>query len=427
MIDRLRCAAGLGVAGLLLLVSPALAGEGAADAPELTLSQALDEALARNPELRAAQGMVLEAEARLRTARTYPFNPEVTVGAGRRRGAGTSTTDRDLGLAQELELGGKRRRRVSVASFELDAARERLRRAQRRVTAVTAAAFVLAVRGRESVALERESVRMARALLEIERKRFAAGDVTRIEVNLARARLGRAAQRLELAEGAWRAARAELARSIGLDPRQAPRPVGGLELPEIELAGRDELLRLAGERRSDLAAFRRELDAARSRIDLARRSVVPNLVAEVTYSREEGTDRILGGALGLSIPIFNRRRGEIAEARAAAGRVEAETEAFELRIRQEVEAALSRYRAAVAGARELETYVVASLEENLGLLERSFSAGKIGWTDVIVFSREFIDSRREYIDVLAEAWLAAIELDLASGAGALLPGGENSP
>ncbi|NIM64049.1 MAG: TolC family protein, partial [Acidobacteria bacterium] len=69
--------------------------------------------------------------------------------------------------------------------------------------------------------------------------------------------------------------------------------------------------------RADLEAFRGTIESARARIEIARREVVPDLVVEAFYGREEGTDRLLGGGLGIRIPLFNRNQGAIAEARAA--------------------------------------------------------------------------------------------------------------
>ena len=53
--------------------------------------------------------------------------------------------------------------------------------------------------------------------------------------------------------------------------------------------------------------------------------------------------------------------------------------------------------------------------ESLGLLERSFTAGKMGLSDLLVFRRELIEARREHIEATAEAWMARIALDLAVG------------
>ena len=111
MFRLLRCGVVSCGAALVvfLLATPGRAQE--VQPRRLTLPQALDEAIARSPVLRARQAEVEQAHARLTTARTYPFNPEIGVWTADRDGAERSTTDRGVELGQEIELGGKRRRR----------------------------------------------------------------------------------------------------------------------------------------------------------------------------------------------------------------------------------------------------------------------------------------------------------------------------
>ena len=124
---------------------------------------------------------------------------------------------------------------------------------------------------------------------------------------------------------------------------------------------------------------------------------------------------MLGGGVVIRIPLFNRKRGAIAEARASERRAASDHEAAELRVRREVVEARIRYEAAVDVTATLQENVVGTLEDNLSLLQLSFEAGKIGWAEVLVFRREFIDSRRAFVESLANVWLASVELDLAAG------------
>ena len=92
-----------------------------------------------------------------------------------------------------------------------------------------------------------------------------------------------------------------------------------------------------------------------------------------------------------------------------------EEAAFRLMIRREVTAAYANLEAARNAAEYLREQVVGTLEENTRLLQRSFSAGRIEATEVVVFRREFVESQREYVEAEAEARLAQINLDLATG------------
>ena len=381
----------------------------------LTMQQALEEAFVRSTVLKARRAETEQAKGRLLTAKTYPFNPVIAVEGIRRTRIGESTTDRTVRLEQEIEIGGKRRRRTARAAAELDASRARLLREERLLAARVHTAFVETLRFRELLEVEQTSAGLARSLAEIARKRFDAGEVPQMEVNLARALAGRAGRELLLAEGAFDVSRAILAEAIGLDPSRPPMPEGELELPPRELPALSYLLAGAEANRADLQAVRAAGKAAEARIDLARRQVIPNLLLEGFYGREDSTDRLAGAELRVRIPLFNRNRGEIAMARASRQRARAETQTAEIRIRREVADRLARYRAGRAAAEHMQREVLGTHQENLNLLQLSFEAGKTGWTEVLVFRREFVEIQRDYIATIADTRLAGVELDLAAG------------
>ena len=70
----------------------------------------------------------------------------------------------------------------------------------------------------------------------------------------------------------------------------------------------------------------------------------------------------------------------------------------------------------------LEQSSVVRLEESLELLRRAFEEGKIGATELLLFRRELVESRREYVETLSDAWRARVALDLATGRLAPLTG-----
>ncbi len=409
---RVGSVAGAAALACIVLLPPMQAGD---NPPlRLTLGQAIDEAVARSPVLQARRAEVEQVEGRLLTAETYPFNPDLAVEANRRT-HGDSATDHEIRLGQEIEIGGQRRRRVAEATAELDASRAGLLREERLLVARVRVAFVEALRVRELREVELANAELARSLARVARKRLDSGAAAQMEVNLAQIQVGRAERDLTLAVGAYEIARAVLAEVVGLDPSQPPELEGTLDLRPRQLPAPAEILAAAKEHRADLQSFRSATEAARARIELSRRESIPNLELEAFYGREDGTDRLVGGGVKVRIPIFNRNQGQIAEARATHRQSLAATAATEIQVRREVSASLARYSASRAACLNLEREVLGTLEENLRLLQRSFEAGKTGWTEVLVFRREFVDAQRDYIETVTDARLAGIELDLVSG------------
>lgn len=414
------------VAFFIVLIGPPAHGE--EQPPQrLTLEQSVAEAFARSPGLKARRAVVEQAEGRLIAAKTYPYNPELTVEAARRSSGNFSVIDRGLAVTQEVEIAGQRGLRSNEVSAELDASRAQFRREEERLAADVRVAFIEALRARELFAVERANADLIRNLAEVARKRFESGAIAQMEVNLAQVQVGRAERERHLAEGSYAVARTVLAGVVGLDPSAPPEPEGQLELPAEEPPTLTLLISGALERRSDLRAFRETTEAARVRIELARRDAVPNITVGAFVGQEDGVDHIAGGAIGIRIPLFNRNRGTIATAQAGHRQAVADTDTLELQVRQEVAASLARLRSATAATSTLQEQVLGTLRENLGLLQRSFEVGKVDWTQVLVFRREFVEAQRDYIDTITDAQLAATELDLAAGIRPPSPTTESRP
>lgn len=384
-------------------------------APEWTLTEALETAFENSPVLRGRQAERQEVASRVVGAKTYPYNPEVSIEFADRSSPGGSTTDRGLSLSQELELAGQRRKRIAVADQELAAAEAVLVRQRRLLAFEVESAFAEAVLARELLGVATTDADLAREVLAFSQRRLERGAATQIEANLAQASAGRAERSLRRARADYASARSRLAEIAGAKPQAPPEPVGDLLAPEEEPHSLKDLLALAFERRGDLLAASEREQAAEAATRLAKAEGKPNLVVGSFFQREEATDDIFGATISLSIPLFNRNQGQIAERHATRERLRHERAALRLAIEQEVVAAFNNLQAARAAAEHLRDQVLGTLDENVELLQRSFEAGRIGASEVVTLRREFVASRREYIEAVADAWLARIELDLATG------------
>lgn len=381
-------------------------------ARELTLAEALGEAAARHPELRAAAAAVEEARGRLLSARTYAHNPTLEAEGAERDGLAGSSTDRGIALSQRIEIAGQRGKRAAAAEAAVTAAEARRARRRFELLAGVERAFAVAVRARELLSVARADVELTENLLAFERRRLEAGAGTRIAVNLARAAAGRAVRRLQEATAGWREARSRLAEAAGLDPSTPPVPAGELPASGVHLPPLEDLVRRALESRSDLAALRGERERSLRRIRLERSLAIPDLEVGAFAAREEGDD-LAGLRVAVAIPLFDRNQRAIAESEAASDRATAGVAAAELAVAREVTVADARYRAAAGALAALEGLVVETLDESLDLLRRAVEEGKLSATDVLLLRRELVEGQREQIEAAGELWLAETDLELA--------------
>jgi len=69
----------------------------------------------------------------------------------------------------------------------------------------------------------------------------------------------------------------------------------------------------------------------------------------------------------------------------------------------------------VSATEPLERDVLPGLEENERLAQRSFEVGELSLTDMLLIRREFVDTRLQYLEALAEAAAASIDWQMAAG------------
>jgi cobalt-zinc-cadmium efflux system outer membrane protein len=391
---------------------PAAAGPAAAG---LTFDRAIALALERSPQLQSQSAELRRAEAELLGSRVYPFNPVIEASQARRDDGQEQTHDREVGISQEVEIAGQRGKRIAAASGSLDVIRLRVSRARQELAANVGEAFVLALQARELEELARFEQEIARSLAEFEQRRLDAGAGTLVDLNLARAAEGRAQRRVELAIAAETAARATVAERIGLSPADLPGLEG--ELPESwpNAAPLQDLEIRAIDQRQDLAALKIEIETSAARLRLEQSLAAPNLVLGLATGREADRDNLDTVVAGVTIPLFNRNQGGIATARANQESAAADLALATLALRSEVATAASRYHATTRALAVFRETVAGTLDENLELVQKSFASGKLRASEVLVFRREFVDSRRELIEAAADAWLARIALDLTTG------------
>jgi cobalt-zinc-cadmium efflux system outer membrane protein len=390
---------------------------GAAPAGEpLALGAAVAQALAQNPEVRAAEAEVRGARARLDGASApLAFDPELSGAAGARDGEAGRTAEFEVALSQRIEIGGQRRARLAAARAALGAAEGRLAAARARVaTEVRELLGRAAAAGlRAEVAVEAQ--RLADGAARAAEKRFQAGDVARIEVNGARVERGRAARAAIEAEQERRAALEDLGLLLGSDAG-APAEIAFALEGEGRAPDRspDELVREALAARRDVAAARLDAEAAAAEDRLAARSAVPTPALGVSVAREEGADVVLG-TLSFELPLFRRARAARGVASARAEQARIALAALERSAAQEVRLAAGRVRAARRILDAFDPATTAAMAENLVLATEAYEAGQIDFVRYQLLRREALDARHERIGALEALNRAEARLDRALG------------
>lgn len=396
-------------AGLFLVVPLACWGQ----ERTLTLEQALDLARARAPIILSARARIDEARGRLKGASIrFQQNPTIETEAGPRLSTPNSYTDVDVALTQEFELGGRRKARIAGA--EAGVAKEVADSGEvtRRLLREVAATFSRALAAQERLQLLATTEKLAQEFLAIADRRYRAGDVAILEVNLSRTSLARARAELRIAAADLSTERGELRVLLGMRTGESLAVLG--DLREHGAYEQSALLSRSLEDRPDFQALQAELGEAQADVRLGEGFKWPDFALTTRYKRDTG-DNVYQGGVKITLPVFSRGQELQAVGSARAARIRLEIEALRNAVQHEVASSYETYESRVEASRELERGALPSLTENETLSKRSYEEGEIGVAELLLIRKETLDTRLAYVNSLLEAKLAEIELQFRAG------------
>jgi cobalt-zinc-cadmium efflux system outer membrane protein len=375
----------------------------------MTLAEVLARAREHAPQIVSTRMALEEARGRLVGASLrLQSNPEIDAAVGNRRGTETRFTDFELGLGQTFEPGARRSARIAGANAAIARSSANIDEVTRTVLRSAASAYYRALHANQRIKVLNATYELASSVYAAADRRYKAGDIALLDVNIARASLARVRADREAAEALQALALGDLRQLLGIE--HDIDVDGSLSLPaEVDL---NAALQAAAQR-PELRALEADVQEAEAELRLGLSFSKPEYGLAMRYSREEGDHIVLGG-MKVTLPMFSRGQEQRAVGSARAARLRAELGAMRARIHVEVRAAYEAYSRRLAAVRVLEVEAISGLDENEKLTTRSFEVGQLGLLELLLIRREILDTRSQYLDALVEAALARIDLDASA-------------
>ena len=379
-------------------------------ADELTADEAVAIAALNNPQLQVTLTELGIARADLIEASTITnpvFEFEIRL-------PGEPYRPYELRLAQSLIelIQLPRRRALGRAAF--DAAQMRVSSEVLRFGAGVRSSYYDLLAATQHVALSRAAAAAAQTAAEVAMKQHAAENITDLDFENEQARYEQAKLDLARAEQHVLLAREALIRGMGLRNANVEwkLPEGFPELPAREME-QQQLEELAATQRLDLAIARRELDAARQRVPIARLSMLEETVLDVHYEREPDGAHTVGPGIELPIPIFNTGRAARTRAEAEFLRARHTVNAIEAQSASMLRSARSTVAEARARVEYYRDVIVPRRERIVELTKLEHNAMLVGVFQLLQAKQNEMQARRDAIDAQREYWSARTNLDRA--------------
>jgi len=338
---------------------------------------------------------------------------EAGLGHGQARTGDESRAESELALSIPFGWIAQRGSKLEAAGAEVDVALAESKASRRDVLLQLRTLFWGLAYEQARVGVLETLVAQTSKLAQTVRRRVETGEVRPVEAPLVEIELEKVTAELEAARTLLLARQTALARWLAVPPGQALAANADLAaLPAV--LGREAALARA--RSADPALM---IVSARSRVLAAdvkteRKAPIPSFSLR-GFATDELDRKAYGVGISVDIPVWNWNTGRIAQAEAKLASGSRQAEATALEVETTVIEAQAACSASVATAKRFRDAIVPRSETAAFTMERTYQLGEASLLPVIDARRTLLDSRRLYLNALAQAQLDCSRLSALAG------------
>lgn len=379
-------------------------------ATTLTFEDVVAMARSADPTLRSAEAAILQARGQLRTAVAFPAT-EVEIEHGRAHGDGRSGSQSSFSITQPLDLFNVRgaRRRVAEAQIEIEQSSRDLTLLAFRGS--LRLAFVELLAAQRALPAAEEDLTVAVELERLVNRRADVGETREVDRLRMQVERLRAEERVEQLRIALRAARRGLSLLVGTDLSEdarvadlAPTASPDFNAGSVAMLARQPRIRIA-------EAGVRQAEAS---VHLAEALRWPQ-PAVGAYTQKDFDSRGSGVRLGVSVPVWDWNRGDVAVARAALDRARADLELTRRGVSRDFIDVFYAREALGRRVQRLQNELLPRARRTFEIAEVAYRQGETSQLDYLDARRTWVALQQEYHEVLREYAAAESRLEQLTG------------
>jgi outer membrane protein TolC len=390
------------------------------EGPPLTLTAALEEALAKNPTLIALRrqfeaARLRPAQARFLTAPTF----EAQIWQWPIRSLAPAQPTMIMFTAgQDIPGRGKRRARAAVLEKEADVAESEIAVRARDVVDEVKRIYADLFLARTHIDIHLASVDLLRQFADISEAKYTTGRISQQDVLKAVVELSKLHDDLVIMDERAQIAEAQLNTLLDRPPDA---PIGAVGAPHerVVLPASAELQRMALERQPELRHALLQRERAEAALTAARTEYKPDFFVGGGYFLMPRDRDSWTASVGITWPNAPWSRGRldarVAEAGADIEAARARERAVENAIRYAVQEAYVRVQSAARRAALLRTSIVPQSEQTLEVSRVAYQADRVDFLALIDNQRVLLDVQLAYYRAVSDLEQAIADLERAVG------------
>jgi outer membrane protein, heavy metal efflux system len=352
------------------------------------LNLLVEEALKRNPEIKAMARNFDMMRARVPQSKSLP-DPMLELGNFSsliplppfKGQSGDSSSERMIGVSQEIPFPGKRTLRGQVAEASANAEWWNFEQTRLNVVAEVKDAYYDLFYTTKALEVIAKNKKLLEQFAKIAEARYAVGRGIQQDVLKAQVEISKLIDQTTVLE--QRRTSAE-ARINSLLYRELETPIGKTE--EVKPKPFDYSLEALNEKAVEvnpsLKSQRRQIERAQYSVQLAKKEFYPDFSVGFTYTNRPGMAEMYGVRVGISLPIYSRQKQQPALEEAVASeslerrRLESSTSVLFFRIKD-------RYLAATTAQRLVKLYGTTIIPQSSLSLESAIAGYEVGRVDFL--------------------------------------------
>ncbi len=375
------------------------------DASSVKLQRWLNKNVNNHPSVLAAEAAVDSAGFQLIAADKALYNPQLELDAE------TAETDSAyVGLSQTIDWGDTRGARTEMAGSQRAATQYALESTRRDIAAEFLSGLADYHTSAALKALAKQGNMLMQRSAKLARQRFDAGDLGKVEVDLAN--LSYAQARFQLADAITQHVRAtqELIALSGNASTKWPQLLSSFPDPKAQVQEVSKTVQQLPQMREILSRVK----AAQASVKVQSGQSTVNPTIAFRAGREE-QDNLLG--LNLSIPLQVRNNFQAEVDAANAEMIQAERESIDAyrQLKSRLEIAIVSYQLSREAWLSWQQSGANTLSEQIKLLERLWKAGELNTTVYLVQLTQALQTKASAIEQRGRMWTDWSEWLIASG------------
>lgn len=384
---------------------------------EITISEAVINALKNNPNLKAFEYEITSLEKRKIQAGFIP-NPEAEFGAenflGGKELSGFNGSEFTLLGSQLFELGGKRSNRVILAETEIVSSKGEYELLKLDLVSKVKSVFISMYQIQKQIEQQRKFVDLNEEILKTITERVKAGRTSPAEESKVKVALTNSRIELDRLQRTFSSIQAQLNTLLGTtDKYFIPATVlfDSITAPPTreEITGNIEEI-------PSLKLLQNEVSVREAALELERSLAIPDLTVNggVRYLNELNTYSFVAG-VSVPLPFFNNNQGNIQAAEVRLEQMDAIKNSRRLDVIAQLTTAYNNLLSAYNNSQQLKNSIIPEAENAYEITRQGYMQGRFAFIDLLDAERTLFETQTQFLLELSDYYNSLIEIEKITG------------